>query len=360
MPSRRLEAEQIAQALGQQGTVGWLDLEAATPEELCALEGLFGLHPLAIEDAQNPETRPKIEEYDNFLFVVTRGINHNPGATALDLIPLYVFLNRHLIVTVHPRPMRSVATAIERLRKHPELLQSGPDRLLHHLLDHVVDYYFPIMDGLEDRVEELEDEVFQKPGEGLLERIFAARKELAALRRSLGPLREVVANLMGGVPYVDADLRPFFRDVYDHVLRLLDELETNRDILGGLLESYLSQASNRMNAGHQAPHRARDDRLAVHRHLGLLRDELRGDALAQAAVGDSSGDRPHVRVVGRRVRVLQEPEIGCEPPVGSAGGRWGARVGGGTFRLRAPSLGSSPTCAGASRGSDRRTGFARR
>lgn len=243
-----LDAQEVAEALREEGTVGWLDLEAATPDELRALEGLFGLHPLAIEDAQNPETRPKIEEYDNFLFVVTRGINHDPGATALDLIPLYIFLNRSLIVTVHPRPMRSVATAIERLRKHPELLQSGPDRLLHHLLDHVVDSYFPIMDALEERIEALEDEVFQRPGDRLLERIFATRKELMALRRSLGPLREVVANLMSGVPYVDEDLRPFFRDVYDHVLRLLDELETNRDIVAGLLESYLSQASNRMSA----------------------------------------------------------------------------------------------------------------
>ena len=78
-----LDAHQIADALGERGAVGWLDLEEATSEEICALEGLFGFHPLAIEDAQNPETRPKIEEYDSFLVVVTRGINHNPGATAL-------------------------------------------------------------------------------------------------------------------------------------------------------------------------------------------------------------------------------------------------------------------------------------
>jgi magnesium transporter len=243
-----MELRQIAEALREDGTVAWLDLEGPAPDELHALEGLFGFHPLVIEDVQNPDTRPKIEEYDSFLFVVTRGINDNPGAEALDLIPLYALLNRTLIVTVHPRPMRSVATAIERLRKHPELLQSGPDRLLHHLLDQVVDYYFPIMEGLEDRVETLEDDVFRRPDDTVLQRLFETRKELVALRRSLGPLREVVANLMSGVPYVDENLRPFFRDVYDHVLRLLDELETNREILSGLLESYLSQASNRMSA----------------------------------------------------------------------------------------------------------------
>ena len=243
-----LEPAELAAALGEPGSVGWLDLEGATPDEMRTIEGLFELHSLAVEDAQNPETRPKIEEYKTFLFVVTRGINDNPGAEALDLIPLYIFLNQRLIITVHPRPMRSVETAIERLRKHPELLQSGPDRLLHHLLDHVVDYYFPIMEKVEDRIEDLEDAVFQRPDDAVLQRIFTMRKELVALRRSLGPLREVVANLMSGVPYVDQDLRPFFRDVYDHVLRLLDELETNREILSSLLESYLSQASNRMSA----------------------------------------------------------------------------------------------------------------
>ena len=280
-----LEPRHVAEAISEEGTVGWLDLEAPAPDELHALEGLFGLHPLAIEDAQNPDTRPKIEEYDSFLFVVTRGINHNPGAPALDLIPLFAFLNRRLIVTLHPRPMRSVATAIERLRKHPELLQSGPDRLLHHLLDHVVDYYFPIMERLEDRIEELENDVFQRPDEAVLARLFETRKELVVLRRSLGPLREVVANLMGGVPYVDQDLRPFFRDVYDHVLRLLDELETNREILSGLLESHLSQASNRTNAVMKRLTVAGDDRLAFHRRLGVLRDELRGDAVARAQWG---------------------------------------------------------------------------
>jgi magnesium transporter len=242
-----LEAPPLAQALREEGAVGWLDLEAPPPEELSALEGLFQFHPLAIEDAQNPETRPKIEEYPNFLFVVTRGIDHDRDANVLDFVPLYCFLDRHLIVSVHPRPMRSVATAIERLRKHPELLQSGPDRLLHHLLDQVVDSYFPIMDALEDRIEALEDEVFQRPRADLLQRVFATRKELAAVRRSLGPLREVLANLMSGLPYVDADLRPFFRDVYDHVLRLLDQMETNRDVLSSLLESYLSQVSNRLS-----------------------------------------------------------------------------------------------------------------
>jgi magnesium transporter len=238
--------EELRAALEDPGSRGWLDLEGADTEEIAAIGKCFGFHPLAIEDAQNPDTRPTIEEYEDFLFVVTRGVNHNPGAPALDLVPLFVFLTDRLIVTVHGRPMRSIDGARERLRKHPEILADGPDRLLHMLLDHIVDHYFPIVEALEDRVEALEDEVFAKARRGILERIFSVRKEIVVLRRSLGPLREVVGNLMGGVPHVRGDLRLFFRDVYDHVLRILDELETNRDIVAGLLESYLSQVNNRL------------------------------------------------------------------------------------------------------------------
>jgi magnesium transporter len=242
-----LAAEALRRALGEPGATAWLDLEEAGQDDIGAIEGCFGFHPLAVEDAQNPETRPKIEEYDRFLFLVTRGVNHVPGQAALDLVTLFVFLTDRLIVTVHDRPLRSVATAQERLRKHPQVLGEGPDRLLHHLLDQVVDHYFPIMEELEDRVEALEDEVFTRPRKRLLERVFNTRKDLVLLRRSLGPLREVLTSLMSGVPHVRPELRPFFRDVYDHVLRILDDVETNRDILTGLLESYLSQVNNRLS-----------------------------------------------------------------------------------------------------------------
>jgi magnesium transporter len=241
-----LGPEDLRKALETPGTCAWLDLEGASAREITAVGACFGFHPLAVEDATNPDTRPTIEEYDDFLFVVTRGVNHNRGARALDLVPLFVFLTDRLIVTVHGGPMRSIDGARERLRKHPEVLADGPDRLLHLLLDHIVDHYFPIVEAVEERVEALEDEVFAKPRRGVLERIFAVRKEMVVLRRSLGPLREVVANLMGGVPHVRPELRLFFRDVYDHVLRILDELETNRDIVSGLLESYLSQVNNRL------------------------------------------------------------------------------------------------------------------
>lgn len=238
--SRTLAAEPRA--------VGWLDLEAAPAEEIHALEGLFGFHPLALDDCTNPETRPKVEEYEGFVFFVSRGVNHNPGEHALDTITLFLLLTDRCLVSLHGKPMRSVAATIERLRKHPAHLGEGPDRLLHHLLDQVVDYYFPLLDQLEERVELLEERVFQRPSERIMRRIFETRKEVVLLRHSIGPLREILAALTsGGLPHVRPELRTYFRDVYDHVLRLLESLETQRDILAGLLEAYLTQVSNRMN-----------------------------------------------------------------------------------------------------------------
>ena len=242
-----LGPEDLREALRDPNARVWLDLESASPEEIAAAGDCFHFHPLAIEDAQNPDTRPTIEEYDGFLFVVTRGIKHDPGRSELDMVALFVFLTDRLIVTVHDHPMRSIVAAQERLRKHPEVLGEGPDRLLHHALDQVVDHYFPIVEELEERVEALEDEVFTQPGRDVLKRIFQARKDLVLMRRSMTPLREVLTNLMSGVPHVHEELRPFFRDVYDHILRILDEVETNRDILTGLLESYLSQVNNRLS-----------------------------------------------------------------------------------------------------------------
>jgi magnesium transporter len=243
-----LTPAEVARALAEPGAVGWVDVEAATPELGQELEALFGLHPLALEDALNQDTRPKLEEYETFLFVVTRGVDHSSGPGHVEPCPLAAFVNRSVLVTMHPRPLASVASALERLRKHPELLAHGPDRLFHHLLDQVVDRYFPVVEVLEERIEELEDEVFTRPSPDLLSRIFQIRKDVIRLRRNLGPLREVTANLLGGVSFVDEVLRPFFRDVHDHVLRLLEQLDGNREVLSGLLDGYLSQVSNRTNA----------------------------------------------------------------------------------------------------------------
>jgi magnesium transporter len=243
-----LSPAEVARAVRQPDAVGWVDLEGAAPEAVQELEGVFGLHPLALEDALHPDTRPKLEEYERFLFVVTRGLDARSNGAAIQPCGLSAFLDRRVLVTIHERPMESVASALARLRKHPELLAHGPDRLLHHLLDQVVDHYFPVVDAVEDRIEALEDEVFGQARADILQSIFDVRRDVLQLRRALTPLREVTANLMGGAPFVDAELRPFFRDVHDHVLRLIEQLDGCREMVSGLLEGHLSQVSNRTNA----------------------------------------------------------------------------------------------------------------
>lgn len=226
----------------------WMDLEAPGEADFARLKSLYAFHDLALEDCANPETRTKLETYDGYVFLVCRGINHNPGDEAVDTVPLFCFLGETYLVTLHPDPLRSIAAVSDRLRKNPHLLLEGPDRILHLLIDHLVDYYFPLLDAIDERLDRIEDEVFREASREALPLIFHTKKEILALRRSAGPLREILGVLANrGIPHIRPGTQLYFRDVHDHTLRIADNLETYRDILTSALESYLSQVSNRLN-----------------------------------------------------------------------------------------------------------------
>ena len=226
----------------------WMDVEAPGETEYARLKRLYAFHDLALEDCANPETRTKLETYDGYVFLVCRGTNHNPGEEAVDTLPLFCFLGETYLVTLHPDPLRSIAAVSDRLRKNPRLLLEGPDRILHLLIDHLVDYYFPLLDAIDDRLDRCEDEVFREASREALPLIFLTKKEVLALRRSAGPLRDILGVLANrGIPHIRPGTQPYFRDVHDHTLRIADNLETYRDMLTTTLESYLMQVSNRLN-----------------------------------------------------------------------------------------------------------------
>ncbi|MBI4413437.1 MAG: magnesium transporter CorA family protein, partial [candidate division NC10 bacterium] len=226
----------------------WMDVEAPGEAEYAHLKRLYAFHDLALEDCANPETRTKLETYDGYVFLVCRGTNHNPGEEAVDTLPLFSFLGETYLVTLHPDPLRSIAAVSDRLQKNPRLLLEGPDRILHLLIDHLVDYYFPLLDAIDERVDRIEDEVFREVSREALPLIFRTKREILALRRSAGPLREILGVLANrGIPHIRPGTQLYFRDVHDHTLRIADNLETYRDMLTSALESYLSQVSNRLN-----------------------------------------------------------------------------------------------------------------
>lgn len=233
--------EQGAEAL-------WIDVEAPTPEELRFLMEQFGLHPLAVEECDHTGVRPKIEPFPGHLYMVLHGMNHNAGAQALDTVEFKFFLTKERLITFHDQPSSSIRGAQERLKRDPRLMSDGVDNVLHQIVDALVDHYFPVVETMEDQVEEFETQVLRSPEPPDLERILTMRRQVLRLVRLIQPEIDVLGGLASGrFPEVDPQDVAYFRDVYDHLLRIGDRIHDLREALGGAMELTLSATSNRAN-----------------------------------------------------------------------------------------------------------------
>jgi magnesium transporter len=161
---------------------------------------------------------------------------------------MYFFLGKNFLVTVHALPSKSCGTVRDRLMRNPELLQRGVETTMHNIIDQAVDAYFPLVEQLNSLVDRLEERLFEKFDERLIHEIFKAKRAAFSLRRHVGPLREVL-NILTNRPclHIRPETQLYYRDVYDHTIRIVESVDTVRDLLAGVLETYLSQTSNRMN-----------------------------------------------------------------------------------------------------------------
>ena len=234
------------------GAVLWVDLDVSDDAQAALLTDIFHFHPLAIEDARNPKSRVKAEEYPDFLVVVARVVSFcetTPDPYDLETANLTLFVTEHAVVTTHLETLPSVQALIERLRANPDLLERGPARIAHQVLDAAIDAYFPVLDQLEEFVVVVEQRVFGHFDEALLQEIFKVKRLVISLRRYLAPQREVLSQLtMRPSRFLPPDAQLYFRDVYDHMLRITDALDSYRDLLSSTLDSYLTQISNRLGA----------------------------------------------------------------------------------------------------------------
>jgi len=241
-------AAELKQALAKgEGTI-WIDLQDADDRDWEYVLDLHAFHHLAVEDCRGRVQRPKVEEYPGHLLLVFHALNFTEQAAVLDTIELDTLLNAHMIVTVHDLPIRSVTEVRDRCEKSPDFIARGADYLLYAIIDRIVDYYFPIIDEFEDELDDFERRIFDDFDRHVYADIFAAKKRLLALRRFMAPQRETLSTLsFRALPGIGPHTQIFFRDVYDHSVRLHDSIETFRDLITGALDSYLSQVSNRMN-----------------------------------------------------------------------------------------------------------------
>jgi magnesium transporter len=239
-PTRRVEQ------LVATGEFFWLDLYRPEAADFEILRGVFGFHPLAVEDSELFDQRAKVDDYDDFVFFVVYGATPDEDR----LVEFHCFFSDRFLVTVH----RGDCPAFDELRRrydgHYEPA-AEPSRLLYRVLDGLVSSFFPILSSLDDRIDELEDEVFMKASDDQLQEIFQMKRLLVGMRKAVTPQRDAFASLGGRLaelPGFERQDEHYFRDIYDHLIRISDLIDSYRDLLTSAMDVYLSTVSNRLNA----------------------------------------------------------------------------------------------------------------
>lgn len=240
--------ENLAAALSDGTCTLWVDMQEATPTEAELLSSVFSFHPLAIEDCLGHVEHPKLDDYGSYLYVVAHGLACSDTGDELQTRELDFFLGPNYLLTYHHEPLPCVTTLWNRVARDERYLQRGPDGLAHAIIDLLVDELIPVIDRLDDTVEKLEEEILDRPERRTVSRILAIKRATLQLRRTVGPQREVVFRLSrDDLALVRPKVRLYFRDVYDHLVRIVDMNDALRDLVAGALEIYLSTVSNRMN-----------------------------------------------------------------------------------------------------------------
>ena len=247
-----LELEALRLVRSDKGLLLWVDLDNPTPEEIkTILEGVFQFHPLAIEDCVAPSSLPKVEDYEDYLFIVTHAVDFTRmdkfNTTELDL-----FLGKDYVVTFHTAPLRTVSTLIDRFIKSAGVGPRGPDRIAHTLIDLLVDNYSPVIDELRAELEELEEHVLAKESvhQTLVTELLHVRNDFTRLRTIVRPQRDVIDRLArGDSKLVRAKLLPYFRDLRDNLARLEDTAAGYHERLLMAFDIYLNKAAFEANEG---------------------------------------------------------------------------------------------------------------
>jgi magnesium transporter len=247
---RELSPTEINKAIASGEGLIWIDLDTTCRPHVAILEHVCGFHPLTIEDTLNPNSRVKLDEYPDYLFMIIRGVRFyetTEDPYDLETFNLNFYLGRKFVVTVHQGPSAAVDAVADKIERSPELMKRGVDRIAHAVMDAAIDAYFPLLDQLDIFVDTLEQRVFENFDQEAMRDIFAVKRTVLSLRRHLAPQREVF-NALANRPttLLSPESQVYFRDIHDHVLRINDSLDTYRDLLSSTMDSYLTQVSNRL------------------------------------------------------------------------------------------------------------------
>ena len=225
--------EDIHLHLGKPGRFVWVALKDPEPAELEEMRIEFDLHELAVEDALHGHQRPKVEEYGDCLFAVLHTLELVEGQSNLHEGEVNIFVGTDYVLSIRKRTREGFRNVRARAEREPHLLKEGPGYVLYMLMDAIVDRYFPVLDAFEDKLERIEGRIFEaEPGRANVESLYALKRELMVLRHAAGPAHEAVGKLYGGrVPAVTMNTQEYFRDVYDHLFRIEQRVDSLREMV---------------------------------------------------------------------------------------------------------------------------------
>ncbi|MFD5276662.1 magnesium/cobalt transporter CorA [Pseudarthrobacter sp. NPDC058362] len=240
--------EQTFETLAEHGGMAWIGLYRPTANEMSAVAAEFGLHELAVEDAISAHQRPKLERYGDSLFTVLRPARYLDETETVEFGELHVFTGSNFVVTVRHAEMAGVAGVRRRLEARPDLLRHGPEAVLYALLDRVVDDYAPVVSGLENDIDEIEDQLFTGDS-NVSRRIYELAREVIQFQRAIHPLPGMMQQLKRGFEKygVDSELQHSLRDVEDHVARVISRADSFRELLQNALTLDGTLTANRQN-----------------------------------------------------------------------------------------------------------------
>jgi len=236
----------------KQGDLVWADINSPKDADYDILSEIFDFHPLAIEDCRSKFHLPKINDYKDYLFVVWHAIEdispNHASDNKIKTVELDIFIGSNYLVTVHKKQIPYIDEIQQKVLDKPSMMKLGLDALLHDILDHLVDEYFLNVDRISNQIDTIEDVIFENASKQQIKNLFSLKHQLLFIRKIVAPERDIINVLSrSNSDIIGGQLHIYFLDIYDHLIRILDLVDTSRDVIGGAMDIYLSSVSNRLN-----------------------------------------------------------------------------------------------------------------
>ena len=230
--------------------VNWLNINGIKETEIITtILSKYKIHPLVIEDVLQKNERPKIEIFDNYIFILLKSLTFDERKLKLNHEQISIILTKDNIISIQERPGDLFTSIRKNIEENRSIIRKmGSDYLMYSMLDNIIDYYFNIIEKIGDSIEKLEEGLMNEPKSEMLNEIYRLKKEIMYLRKAVWPLREAISKIeRTNSKLIHKQIKPYLRDVYEHTIQIIDTIETSRDLISGMLDLYLSSNSNKMN-----------------------------------------------------------------------------------------------------------------